>query len=263
MKKLLSNRGFLGALIVIALVGGIAIGGAFFARTISDDDTGEAQPPESTATTSTTAGSGAGDAGSDAGADGGSGGGEEYDGGAGADGGSGGGDVTDPRGIEVVQASNGRPYTYRDEDRSPTELPQELPVEVRMSSTQDLTAGQGVDITVVPTEGSEMFGFQVRMCKPEAALANLYDFLFPTLNGDCVSAPLSPGSDSFLEVKADPPYQTGSGTFRVGTGTDNFTLDDGQTRASVTCDRTNPCQLAVLVHVPYGFGILRYDLSFA
>ena len=32
MKKLVSNRGFLGASIVVALIAGVAIGGAFFAR---------------------------------------------------------------------------------------------------------------------------------------------------------------------------------------------------------------------------------------
>ena len=62
--------------------------------------------------------------------------------------------------------------------------------------------------------------------------------------------------------KVEPPYQIAEGTFRVGLGTDTFEMEDGS-QASVTCSKAEPCQLVLQVHVPYGFGYFKYDLSFA
>ena len=136
-----------------------------------------------------------------------------------------------------------------------------LPAEVSLSSTENLRPGDPIHIRVVPTSGSELYGFRARLCKKDATIEGLYDFI-PEAAPNCISKPLSTTSDAFVEVKGEPPYQLSEGTFRVGLGTDVFTLDDGSP-GEVACTKQDPCQLVLQVHVPYGFGYFKYDLSFA
>jgi hypothetical protein len=249
------SRGVVALVVVGALVAGVAIGGVLFARSSSNDDQTAGPPASDSAASSSTASSVvAADAVTpDA---------DPLRGGTGA----GGEDPTDPAavdpGVPRVQAPANVPgYSYSEPENSPTPLPPTLPVEVSVSSLEGLRAGDPINIRVVPTGGSETFGFRARLCQKNATIEGLYDF-FPEVAPNCISAPLSANSDAYVEVKAQPPYQVAEGAFRVGLGTDTFTMDDGS-RASVTCTQQDPCQLVLQVHVPYGFGYYRYDLSFA
>lgn len=248
------SRSVVAVVVVGALVAGVAIGGLLFARSSANDDQSASAPDPGSAASSTVSSVVTSDAAA-----------------PGADslraGSSGGGDVAlgpeavDPAEPRVQAPANVPGYSYSEPENSPTPLPPTLPVEVSVSSLEGLRAGDPINIRVVPTGGSETFGFRARLCKPDATIEGLYDF-FPEVAPNCISAPLSASSDAYVEVKATPPYQVAEGVFRVGTGTDTFTMDDGS-RASVSCTAQDPCQLVLQVHVPYGFGYYRYDLSFA
>jgi hypothetical protein len=254
MKKLLANRGFLGVLIVIALVAGVAIGGAFFARTVSDEDDGTASAQEAgtSTTTASTVPAGSGDA---------------------APPPSSGsvdpapaeppGVPADPAALRYVAPANGPeiPWDYSEPENAPGPLPPALPVDVELSSTTDLRPGDAVRIRVTGKDGSQMFGFRARLCKKDARIENLYDF-FPTIAPNCIANPLGAGTDAYVEVQSPEPRRTAEGAFRVGLGTDSFSLEEGG-QASVTCSRAEPCQLVLQIHVPYGFGYAKYDLTFA
>jgi len=250
------SRGVVAVVVVIALVAGVVIGGLLFARSSSDDDQAANDPAvESSSTTSTSTSAVDGQSPGVPDADtprGGSG-----DGGDAAVGPA----ELDPSTPRVQAPANVPGYAYSEPENSPTPLPPTLPVEVSVSSLEGLRPGDAVNIRVTPTGGSETYGFRARLCKKDAVIEGLYDF-FPEVAPNCISAPLSAGTDAYVEVKAQPPYQLAEGAFRVGLGTDTFTMDDG-TLASVSCTKQDPCQLVLQVHVPYGFGYYRYDLSFA
>jgi hypothetical protein len=248
------SRIVVAVVVVGALVAGVAIGGLLFARSSSDDDEAAVSPDSSVAssTVSSVAGpdapvtpdadalrSGSGDGGVGLATPG----------------------AVDPAEPRVQPPANVPGYAYSEPGNSPTPLPPTLPAEVSVSSLEGLRPGDPINIRVVPTEGSETFGFRARLCKKDAVIEGLYDF-FPEVAPNCISAPLSANSDAYVEVKTEPPYQLAEGAFRVGTGTDTFTMDDGS-QASVSCTQQAPCQLVLQVHVPYGFGYYRYDLSFA
>jgi hypothetical protein len=250
MKKLFSNRGFLAVLVLVALVAGVAIGGAFFARTVSDPDDDTASAQSDASSTTTREPNGDGEEGSDA-----------------ASGESGlsvtppPGEPADPSELRVVPAASGGEWAYSEPEQSPTPLPPTLPAEVMLSSTQNLAPGDPVHIRVSAKEGSQMFGYEVRLCRKDAPIEGMFDF-FPAVAPNCIANPLSPDSDSYVEVRAQSPYQAADGTFRVGLGTDTYTMDDGST-ASITCSKSSPCQLVLRVQVPHGFGYYKYDLGFA
>lgn len=166
--------------------------------------------------------------------------------------------------LPIVQPANQPVYAYQEADEgrrnTGTVPPPTLPVTVRMSSTTGLVDGQPVAIRVEAKEGSEMYGFEARICRADAVFRGLYDF-FPTVAGTCAAEPLSAGSDSYLRVQGEMPYQVAEGVIRIGTGSNTFVLENDQ-RATVTCDRNNPCKLVLMIQVPYGFGFQEYPLSY-
>ena len=137
----------------------------------------------------------------------------------------------------------------------------DLPVKVVITPTEGLHNGQTVTVHVTPTGDTKLYGAEARLCSSVTPVANSADFA-PTQGGLCTAEPLSPSSDSRLEVAGQAPYQSLDVAFRVGVGTDSFRRGDG-TAVSITCDATHPCSLVVKVQVPNGFGFQNYPLTYA
>jgi hypothetical protein len=114
---------------------------------------------------------------------------------------------------------------------------------------------------VTPTNGSNIYGYEARLCAPNAKFLVEYDF-YPTQTGNCVLQPLSADSDAHVYVKENPPYTSADLTFRVGEGTSTYTDQNGK-NVSITCGHDHPCQLVLLLQVPYGFGFATFPLSYA
>lgn len=269
MKKVLNSRPTLAAIVSGALILGLVLGGMLSARDSSDGQSAASEATEEEETSraagsvATTSGGGTE---STAGA--------EVEGGATSSGArpTGGGAIPPggdqpgvPGELRPVMPANNPGYAYRDVegglDNTGTLPPPSLPVKVSMTSTTMIVDGQPITIKIEPTEATEMYGFEARICRNGALFRGLYDF-FPTVAGTCAATPLSAGSDAYLRVQASPPYQVGEGTIRAGVGTSSFTTEDGEA-VSVTCGRDDPCTLVLMVQVPYGFGFLEYPLTFA
>lgn len=141
---------------------------------------------------------------------------------------------------------------------TPTTAP--LPLNVNVTPAQGAVDGQVVTIEVTPAGGSQVFGFEAFLCKGGV------DFLLdadirPDETGKCVSKPLSPGSDDYQLVAAEPPYQSVTSQFRVGVGTDSFTMQNGRT-ATITCGPGNPCQLVLKLQYPDAYGFRAFPVTY-
>ncbi len=135
-----------------------------------------------------------------------------------------------------------------------------MPVAVKLSGTSGLRSGDVVSVTATPANGSQAFGAEARLCRGDTAIA--FDAqLYPTRAGLCIPAPFVEGTDSFVEVVNKPPYGPISMSFRVGTGSQTFVIQDGS-KATVTCDATHPCQLVLKLQYPGGFGFQGVPLTF-
>lgn len=135
-----------------------------------------------------------------------------------------------------------------------------LPLDVAVSNTSNLRDGSEVSLHVVPKAGSVIYGFEAFLCEGGTTFAGDSD-IRPTLAGKCVSKPLSPDSDDYKEVPAAPPYQAADSTFRVGVGTDTYTMRDGKP-VTITCGPGHPCQLVLKLQYPNDFGFAAYPLTF-
>lgn len=141
---------------------------------------------------------------------------------------------------------------------TPTTTP--LPLNVNVTPAQGAVDGQVVKIAVTPAGGSQIFGYEAFLCRGGV------DFLLdadirPDETGKCISKPLSPNSDDYQLVAAEPPYQTVSSEFRVGVGTDSFPLQNGQT-ATITCGPGHPCQLVLKLQYPDAYGFRAFPVTY-
>ena len=115
-------------------------------------------------------------------------------------------------------------------------------------TTNGLVAGQSISIRADRVGTNNIGSIQVRLCKSGSNVAFDSDFN-PSTGGKCINAPFA-GTTNDDTVSADglpgasPTYA--EATFRVGTGTNTFTRQNGQT-ALITCDASNPCELWVKV----------------
>lgn len=135
-----------------------------------------------------------------------------------------------------------------------------IPLNVAVSNTKGLKDGDPVTIHVTPKPGSVVFGFEAFLCKSGTTYAFDAD-IRPDDTGKCVAHKLSPISDDYLEVRAQPPYTSADATFRVGVGTDTFQLTDGSP-ASVTCGPSNPCAVVLKLQYPNGFGFEAFPVTY-
>ena len=135
-----------------------------------------------------------------------------------------------------------------------------MPMSVSVSATEGLVSGDVVSVKASPSNGSQAFGVEARLCRGDVAIA--FDGqMFPTRAGLCVPKPFSAGTDSFVEVANQPPYGPVTVNFTVGTGSQTFTMQDGS-QTTITCDAAHPCQLVLKLQYPNGFGFQGVPLTF-
>ena len=80
-----------------------------------------------------------------------------------------------------------------------------MPMSVSVSATNTLVSGDVVSVTASPSNGSQAFGVEARLCRGDVAIA--FDGqMFPTRAGLCLPKPFSQGTDSLIEVANQPPY---------------------------------------------------------
>ncbi len=135
-----------------------------------------------------------------------------------------------------------------------------MPMSVSVSKTSGLHSGDVMSVTATPSNGSQAFGVEARLCRGDASI-EFDGQMMPTRAGLCIPKPFSDGTDSFIEVLNKPPYGPIVVTFRVGTGSQTFGLQDG-TQSTITCDATHPCQLVLKMQYPNGFGFQGVPLAF-
>ncbi len=135
-----------------------------------------------------------------------------------------------------------------------------MPMSVSVSKTSGLRSGDVVSVTATPSNGSQAFGAEARLCQGDASI-EFDGQMMPTRAGLCIPKPFSDGTDSFIEVLNKPPYGPIVVTFRVGTGSQTFGLQDG-TQSTITCDATHPCQIVLKMQYPNGFGFQGVPLAF-
>jgi hypothetical protein len=138
-----------------------------------------------------------------------------------------------------------------------TTPPVSLPDKIQVSRTTGLHAGDLVTITVRADQGSQIFAVEMRQCRGGSTINNGGDWL-PTVAGKC--APTL--GEGYKAVPGAPPFTSVTATYKVGTGSDTYKLDDG-TSNTVTCDASHPCVLAVKYQIPNGFGFRTYPLTFS
>lgn len=149
-------------------------------------------------------------------------------------------------------AASGAPAGYQ---------PPPLPLNVQVSSTENLRDGDEVTVHVTPTDGSNIYGLEAFICKPDATYLLDAD-IRPTQTGKCITRPLSAASGDYVKVAAAAPYQVADLTIKVGVGTDTYTTSNGQT-VTITCGPGDPCTLVLKLQVPDTFGFQAYPLTFA
>jgi hypothetical protein len=135
------------------------------------------------------------------------------------------------------------------------------PIDVEISSTDGLQAGQQVSGTITSTDGTPIYSYEAYQCTAAGQYQVLAD-IWPTSTGQCISKPLSEGSQRHDLVAANPPNQEVDFHWLVGVGTDTYQLDTGQA-VSVTCDKDNPCVLVLRVQVGQGWAFRTFPLHFA
>jgi len=136
-----------------------------------------------------------------------------------------------------------------------------VPGEIRVVGNTNARDGQAVTVTIIAGTGSQIFGFDIRLCAGDAAFRFDSD-IRPTQGGKCVLNPLSAASEASQEIQADPPFSKAETTFRVGVGTDRFKTTGGR-EVTITCGPGHPCQLALKVQFPGGFAFRSYPVMYA
>ena len=136
----------------------------------------------------------------------------------------------------------------------------DMPLSVSTGATSGLRSGDVVSVTASPQNGSQAFGVEARLCRGDAAI-EFDGQMLPTRAGLCIPKPFSVGTNDYVEIRNQPPYGPVTVNFTVGTGSQTFSLQDGS-QATITCDATHPCQLALKLQYPNGFGFQGVPLTF-
>jgi len=149
-------------------------------------------------------------------------------------------------------------------DKPPTGPPtldgEPMPLKVSVSDTSHLRDGDTVSLHVVPEAGSQVYAFEAFLCAGGATFTDDAD-IRPLQTGKCVTQPLSAISDKYVQVRAAPPYQSVDGTFRVGVGSNTYTVRDGGP-VTIACGPSHPCELVLKLQYPNSYGFAAYPLSY-
>lgn len=142
-----------------------------------------------------------------------------------------------------------------------TLAPAAVPADIAVHGNANLRDGQEVQVQVTAKRGSEIFGFEIRLCAAEATFRFDSD-MRPTQGGKCIAKPLSVLSDDYQEVRAIPPFKAVETTFHVGVGTDRYSTSTGRA-VTIMCGPGHPCQLALKIQYPDGFAFRSYPVTYA
>jgi hypothetical protein len=143
---------------------------------------------------------------------------------------------------------------------SPRPPMKSLPVTVAVTPGNGST-GQTLDIHVAATGGSQVFGFEARLCAPNVTVEWDADFN-PTQGGKCIAHKLTPTADAKLEAIAAAPFQSVDAQFHVGAGRDTYTVQ-GTGPTTIDCSPGRTCQLVLKIQVPNGFGFRSQTVTVA
>jgi hypothetical protein len=143
---------------------------------------------------------------------------------------------------------------------SPPRTAPPVPLDVQVSSTDRMVDGQEVRIHISPQSGFSAYGAEAFLCKADATYLLDAD-IRPTQTGKCISTTLSVGSNDYVKVAAAPPYAGFDLAFKVGVGTDTYTMSNGQP-VSVTCGPGHPCQLVLKLQFTNAFGFQAYPVTY-
>jgi hypothetical protein len=137
---------------------------------------------------------------------------------------------------------------------------QNIPLDIKVSNTQNLRDGDVVHVHITPKKGSLAYGLEARQCQGGTTYSLEAD-MRPTIAGKCVSRPLSSRSDDYVAAKGAPPYASVDLDYRVGTGTNTYQTQAGRA-PTVACGASNPCTLVLELQFPDGYGLETIPLTF-
>lgn len=135
-----------------------------------------------------------------------------------------------------------------------------VPVTVEVLPDHGATDGAEIAVKATPNVGSQIFGFEARLCRGGTEYRNEADF-DPMITGKCISKPLSAASQEYQEVPAKPPYEVAETKFKVGVGTDSFKTERGE-QVSITCGPGHPCVIVLKLQYPDNFAFRSYPVSY-
>ncbi len=135
-----------------------------------------------------------------------------------------------------------------------------MPLSVEAQGNTKVNSGDVVTVRAEPNAGSLMYGVDARLCRGDVGISNEGAFR-PTVGGNCIIDPLSPGTDAVVNLENANPSQGLDVEFRVATGTTTFKTQSGKD-ATVTCGPANPCQIVLKLQYPNGFGFQGIPVTF-
>jgi len=135
-----------------------------------------------------------------------------------------------------------------------------MPLKVSVSGNNGVRSGDVVKVRAEPNAGSQMYGVDARLCRGDVGISNEGAFR-PTVGGNCIIDPLSPGTDAVVNLENPTPDKGLDVEFRVGTGTTTFKTQSGKD-ATITCGPSNPCQIVLKLQYPNGFGFQAFPVTF-
>ena len=137
-----------------------------------------------------------------------------------------------------------------------------IPVTVTATPTTGLVDNSVVAIHV-DAAGSQITQVVARLCKASATIDLPFDFN-PTQGGNCIKT-VFPGSSApapSSSTSTAPPYLSADLNYRIGVGTQTFTLQDSSS-TTVACGPIAPaCKLVLALSVPAGIVYKSFPLTF-
>lgn len=124
----------------------------------------------------------------------------------------------------------------------------QVPATVTVTPSTGLVDGSQLTVRADALSGYVIYGMTARLCKGSASINLAADYA-PTQGGNCISEPLSVGSDAKTQVATTAPYQSADLTFRVGLGQQTFTTQFGES-VTIGCGPTeSACKLTIELNV--------------
>lgn len=135
-----------------------------------------------------------------------------------------------------------------------------MPLSIAAQGNSKVGSGDVVTVRAEPNAGSQMYGVDARLCRGDVGISNEGAFR-PTVGGNCIIDPLSPGTDAVVNLENPTPEQGLDIEFRVGAGTTTFKTQSGKD-VKITCGPSNPCQIVLKLQYPNGFGFQGIPVTF-